>query len=112
MRVYIKKGDIFSVAIDEKHVNFFQYIADDLTQLNSAIIRIFKEIYPKEKIFDWSEIVKGEVEFFTHTFVRNGVKYGYWQKAGHSSEIGVVFDPASILHRIKTGKFDGFYPSF
>jgi len=88
-RVYIKKGDIFSVTIDEKHVKFFQYIADDLEQLNSAIIRVFKRVYSKADVLDLNDVVKGEVEFFTHTFVRNGVKHSYWQKVGKASEIGV-----------------------
>ena len=159
-RVYIKKGDIFSVPIDEMHVKLFQYIADDLEQLNSAIIRVFKRVYSKEEILDLNEEVKGEVEFYTHTFVRNGVKLGYWQKAGKTSEIGVcdiffrdsgdygnpkikisedwhvwkinqpsipvgklegdyqkakigvVISPDSIVHRMKTGKYDFVYPSF
>ena len=28
------------------------------------------------------------------------------------SEIGIVFNPKSIVHRIKTGLYDGFYPDF
>ncbi len=28
------------------------------------------------------------------------------------AEIGIVINPASIVHRIRTGKYDGFYPDF
>ena len=159
-RTYVKIGDIFSVAFDEKHQKIFQYIADDLTQLNSSVIRVFRNIYSKEEVLDWNELVKNDVEFYTHAFVRNGIKLGYWQKVGRSSEIGtcdvffrnssdygnpkieisenwyvwkinqptvrvgklegeyqkaeigVVISPDSIVHRMKTGKYDFFFPSF
>ena len=159
-RTYVKIGDIFSVAVDEKHLKYFQYIADDLTQLNSSVIRVFRNIYSKEEVLDWNELVTNDVEFYTHAFVRNGIKLGYWQKVGRSSEIGacdvffrnsddygnpeikisenwyvwkinqptvrvgklegeyqkaeigVVISPDSIVHRMKTGKYDFFFPSF
>lgn len=88
-RIITKIGDLFSVEIDEKQVKFFQYIANDLTQLNSSVIRAFKKIYQKDEIPDWDEVAKGEVEFFTHTILKNGIKLGLWKKVGSSSEIGV-----------------------
>jgi hypothetical protein len=88
-RIIIKIGDLFSVEIDEKQVKFFQYIANDLTQLNSSVIRAFKKIYQKDEIPDWDEVVKGEVEFFTHTILRVGIKLEHWKKVGKSSEVGI-----------------------
>jgi hypothetical protein len=89
VRIITKIGDLFSVEIDEKQVKFFQYIANDLTQLNSSVIRVFKKVYQKEEPLDWNEIAKGNVEFFTHTILRVGIKLGHWKKVGESSEIGV-----------------------
>lgn len=41
-------------------------------------------------------------------FTRVGKLEGENRKA----EIGVVMDPESIVHRMKTGEYDGFYPDF
>ncbi|MEO0627577.1 MAG: hypothetical protein AAFY91_11365, partial [Bacteroidota bacterium] len=41
-RVITKVGDIFSVEIDQWHKKFFQFVALDLLQLNSDVIRVFK----------------------------------------------------------------------
>lgn len=37
-------GDIFSVQLKNKRKKHFQYIGNDLTQLNSEVIRALKEI--------------------------------------------------------------------
>jgi hypothetical protein len=87
-RIITKIGDLFSVEIDEKRVRFFQYIANDLTQLNSSVIRVFKKIHQKEESPDWNEVIKGEVQFFTHTILKIGIELGHWKKVGKSSEIG------------------------
>ena len=44
IRSNTKLGDIFCVKIDENNKKYFQYIANDLTQLNSDVIRAFKRI--------------------------------------------------------------------
>jgi len=42
-------GDVFCVYIDETSKKYLQYIANDLTQLNSDVIRAFKTKYLKDK---------------------------------------------------------------
>lgn len=165
-RAVTKIGDVFSVKIDDNSKKFFQLIAFDLTQLNSDVIRAFKQIYPINTNPDLSEIVNGEIEFYAHCVTKWGVKLGFWEKVGSTStvgelkhilfrdtndygckvgeepikvsknwyvwrindadfkwvgklkgenqkaEIGVVMDPESIVRRMKTGEYGGFYPSY
>lgn len=61
-----KVGDVFSVKLDDRSKKYIQYIANDLTQLNSDVIRAFKTGYPIEAKPDLSLVVKGEVEFYAH----------------------------------------------
>ena len=161
MRVSIKIGDIFSVKVDDEHVKYFQFIITDKTQLSSDVIRAFKDLYPAGSSVDLMTIISGEVDFYTHAFIRVGCKMGYWEKVGHhlevgrtdhilfrnsgdygnptikisndwwvwninheqkrvgkllgdntKAEIGVVMDPESIVHKMKFGFFDGFYPEY
>jgi hypothetical protein len=164
-RVYTIKGDVFSVKIDENHKKYFQLIAYDLTQLNSDVIRAFKEVYPINENPGLSDIVKGEIDFYAHCVTKFGVKLNLWEKVGNikdtgdislalfrgtsdygkkidgkrieisnnwyiwrinedfkdvgklegenrKAEIGVVVNPYDIVERIKTGKYNFFYPGF
>ena len=165
-RVITKIGDVFSVKINDSHKKFFQLIAFDLTQLNSDVIRAFKEAYPIEANPDLSAIVNGDIEFYAHCVTKFGIKLGLWERIsnikeigkldhilfrgtsdlGHKvgeepirvsynwyvwrigdknftrvgklegenqkAEIGLVINPYSIIDRIKTGKYKGFYPDY
>jgi hypothetical protein len=88
-RVIIKFGDIFVVKFDD-YQKYFQYVADDMTQLNSRVIRAFKEKYPVGSVPDLVEIALGEIEFYAHTSIRPGIKLGFWEKAGKAPIIGDV----------------------
>jgi Immunity protein 26 len=161
MRINTKIGDIFCVEVDNGSNMFMQFIASDITQLNSDVIRVFKKKYPKNIIPDLAEIVKDEILFYAHCVTKWGIKLRYWIKIGNISEvgdltnilfrdtsdygnvevkvsskwwvwkineeqkfvgtlkginknaeIGIVMDSQSIVSRIKTGKYDGFYPEF
>ncbi len=164
-RVNTKIGDVFSVKIDDQSKKYLQYIVNDLTQLNSDVIRAFIKVYPIDTNPDLSEIVKGEVEFYAHCVTQWGIKLGFWEKVGNvadvgiidhilfrdtndcgskpgeqievsynwyvwkigdsdflrvgklkgenrKSEIGIVISPDSILHRMRTGKYDFKYPKY
>ncbi|MBL7812919.1 MAG: hypothetical protein JNL57_11895 [Bacteroidetes bacterium] len=87
-RANTKIGDVFSVKIDDKSKKFFQYIVSDLTQLNSDVIRAFKEVYPINANPNLSEIVNGEVEFYAHCVTKLGLKMGYWESVGNISNVG------------------------
>ena len=42
----------------------------------------------------------------------NFTRVGELKGVNRKAEIGVVMDAESIVHRIKTGEYDGFYPGF
>lgn len=96
MRDITKIGDVFSVEIDNKHKKYFQYVVNDLTQLNSDVIRAFKEIYPIKANPDLSEIIDGNVEFYAHCVTKLGIKMKFWEKVGNIVEVG---DYKKVLFR-------------
>jgi hypothetical protein len=95
-RVNTKIGDIFSAQIDNKNKKYLQYIANDLTQLNSDVIRVFKTIYPIDSQPALSDIVKDEVDFYAHCVTKWGVKLRFWNTYGNSNDVGSL---SQILFR-------------
>ncbi len=91
-RTNTKIGDIFSVNIDGSNKKYFQYIVNDLTQLNSDVIRTFKKVYSINANPSLSEIVNGEVEFYAHCITKLGLKMGYWEKIGNTANLGEFDD--------------------
>jgi len=89
-RVITKIGDVFCANIDGKHKRYLQYIVSDLSQLNSDVVRIFKKKYPLETNIDLSEIIKDEVDFYSHCVTSAGVKKGLWEKVGNIREVGKI----------------------
>ncbi|QQS40022.1 MAG: hypothetical protein IPM63_11690 [Acidobacteriota bacterium] len=87
-RIYTKKGDIFEAEYSEAEVKYLQYITNDMSQLNSDVIRVFKQVYKKGRTPELNEIVEGEVEFYAHCVVKWGVKLGFWEKIGNHPEVG------------------------
>lgn len=96
--VITKIGDVFCVAINEQYKKYLQYIVSDLTQLNSDVVRIFKELYPIDAEPDLKEVVKGDVDFYAHCITSMGVKKGLWKKVGNVMDVG---DARHILFRNK-----------
>jgi len=88
-RIVTKIGDVFCVEVDGKYKQFFQYIANDMTQLNSSTIRVFQKEYPMEYKPVVDEIVKDEVMFYAHTVLKFGIQEGVWYKVGKSKELGL-----------------------
>lgn len=89
-RTRIILGDIFEVKIEDNSKKYFQYIADDYTQLNSCVIRVFNETYRLEEMPTLDQITHGKVEFYSHTIIRLGIKNGAWKKVGNSKNVGIV----------------------
>jgi hypothetical protein len=87
-RVLVREGDVFAARIDEDTRKYFQYIADDRTQLNSRVIRVFRKTYRIEEPADPAEIVSGEVDFYAHVVIRWGLQMNLWEKVGNVKEIG------------------------
>ena len=88
-RIVTKIGDIFCVKIDDKRKAYFQYISNDLTNLNSSVVRVFKTRYPIDQKVDLDEVVKDEVQFYAHTLLRQGIEDGVWEKVGKSKNLGL-----------------------
>jgi hypothetical protein len=88
-RTVIRLGDIFRVKCDDCY-KYFQYVADDMTMLNSRVIRVFKEKYPLDEIPELTEVVKGEIDFYAHTSIKLGIKMGLWEKVGSAPVFGEI----------------------
>jgi hypothetical protein len=85
MRIQI--GDIFEVKLDGNKKQHFQYVANDVEQLNSSVIKVFKTKYDIGESLDVKHIANDGVDFYAHVFLRNGVKMGFWNKIGRVSEV-------------------------
>ncbi len=88
-RIVTKIGDIFCVDFQDGTKGYFQYIANDRTQLTSSVIRAFKTHYPVDMKISMDEIVQDEVAFYSHTILRAGIVENAWYKVGKSQELGV-----------------------
>ena len=89
-RIVTKIGDIFSVTLDNGNKRFFQYIANDLSCLNSSVIRVFRREYPAEYQLIPDEVVNDEVDFYVHTVLKCGIADGAWLKIGKCKDIGNI----------------------
>lgn len=95
-RIVTKIGNIFCAEIDGKYANidgkykvYFQYIANDMSQLNSSVISVFKRRYPLDANPKMDDIVMNEVAFYAHTVLRAGIDVGAWYKVGKSDNLGL-----------------------
>lgn len=86
-RIITKIGDVFCTEFDNGTKVFFQYIANDLEQLNSSVIRAFKTHYPIYKEIGIENIVKDDVDFYAHTVLRPGIEKNVWYRIGKSSNL-------------------------
>ena len=93
-RIVTRIGNVFCAEINGEFKRFFQYVANDLTQLNSSVIRIFKTHYPMDYKPVIEDIIKDEVEFYAHTILKAGILFNAWYKVGTSKEVGEVYKNA------------------
>jgi len=87
-KIVTKIGDMFSVECDAQNKKYFQYVANDLSMLNSDGIRVFKTSYSAVEQPDPKKIVADAVEFHAHVVIKWGVEMGLWHKVGHCGDIG------------------------
>lgn len=87
-RIVTKIGYIFCVEIEGQHKRYFQYIANDLSQLNSSVIRVFKRKYPMDYVFNADEVIDDEIDFYAHAILRIGILENTWYKVGKHSNVG------------------------
>jgi hypothetical protein len=89
-----KIGDIFQVRIDPSAIRYFQYVADDMTQLGSNVVRIFRGSYAPDEPIDVARLTEGDIDFHAHVFLGIGLKKKLWHKVGHApppSDLDILF---------------------
>jgi len=87
-------GDVFEVRMNDSTKRFFQYMANDETQLNSDVVRVFRKAYGMNESPDLLSVTKGDVDFHAHVFLGIGIKQQFWKKVGHEqppSDVDVLF---------------------
>ena len=99
-RVVTRIGNIFSIEIDGEYKCYFQYIANDKTQLNSSVIRMFKKRYMLKENPSMDEIVRDDISFYAHTILKVGIERGIWSKVGTCKDIG---DTENICFKLYDG---------
>jgi hypothetical protein len=90
MRKRTRIGDLFAIKLDDWKLKFMQYIADDFTQLNSSVVRVFQSAYDADAVPDIDTIIDGEVELYAHCVLKWGVDQGHWEPFGNSQTLGTV----------------------
>lgn len=88
-RIITKIGDVYYADLGNGWKGYFQYVAIDQTVLNSNVIRVFKKRYKTDENPSIEEIIKDEVQFYAHTFLRPGIYFDYWHKVGKSNDIKI-----------------------
>jgi len=88
-RIMTKIGDVFLVKL-ENYQRYFQYVANDMTMLNSSVIKVFTEHYPLGSSPDLTEVVKGKIDFHAHVVLRWGIDLGFWEKIGKEEVAGKI----------------------
>ena len=83
-----KIGDVFEIALRENCKVYMQYVANDVTQMESEVIRVFSRRYASNEVVEVEDIVDDDVAFHAHTFVHLGAKEGRWTKIGNSQKLG------------------------
>ena len=81
-RIITKIGDIFCAPLDGKTKKCFQYITNDISQLDSSVIRVFKTSYTLGSTLDIDTIVNDKVDFYSHVVLRWGIEANLWHKVG------------------------------
>lgn len=71
------------VKITENSKRYFQYIVNDLTQLNSDVIHVFETEYPLTKEVDLKDVINDDVDFYAHCVTKLGLEMKIWQKVGN-----------------------------
>ena len=89
-RVVSRPGDVFKVSVNNQYDIYFQFVIDDVSQLTSSVIRVFKKHYEMNETPLIEDVVNDDVAFHAHTTISLGVRLGLWQKVGKSSNKGNV----------------------
>lgn len=67
---------------------YFQYVANDLTQLNSDVIRCFEVDFDPTEEVDFERLIDCPVQFYAHCVIKLGLKMGLWRKVDSVEDVG------------------------
>ncbi len=81
-RIVTKIGNVFCTEINGEYKSYFQYVCNDMNQLNSSVIRVFKSRYSMDYEPVLEDIINDEVAFYAHTILRDGIEFNVWYKVG------------------------------
>lgn len=99
-------GDVYCVEIDGNYKSYFHYVCKDSSDLNSALIKGFRERYPMDYNPDINEILAGETAFYIHTFIKVGILDNVWYKVGHKN---ISKEEESIIAELVFGNISEVY---
>ena len=85
----VRIGDGFCAQL-EIGKRYLQYVANDQTQLNSDVIRVFRTHYPIDANPDLKNVVKDKVDFYAHVFLGFARKLKCWDRVGNVTDVGRV----------------------
>ena len=102
MRINVKIGDIFEIPLNGRGYSYFQFVARDVNHLSADVIRVFKSKYDHRPTIE--DIISDNIDFYSYTFLKSGVKFGNWIKIGHKDDVG------SIDIWFKDSMDYGYYP--
>jgi hypothetical protein len=88
-------GDVFRFSASEGATVYFQYVAKDLSQLGSHVIRVFAPIHGTDMTSQIEKIVAAPVQFHVHVALGVGTRHGVWEKIGRAP----VLEPIDVLFR-------------
>jgi hypothetical protein len=89
MTKHLKIGDIFEVVLTDDTRGYLQYIANDQTQLNSDVVRVFGYEGRRDSSKNFESILESDIDFFAHVHdVKVGEKDNLWNKIGNSNNLG------------------------
>ncbi len=83
MRVYKRINDIYEVELPDCK-RYFQFLGSDSSLLGGNVIAIFRDRHDKSASPEVNDIIKGPVEYYSHTNINYGVELGLWKKYGNA----------------------------
>lgn len=91
----LKLGDVFCVSVDAATKGYFQYVADDVSQMSSHVVKVFGERYPITTEPPLTSVVQGSAAFFAHVIIQFGLRSGLWSRVGNAP----YAPPTDVLFR-------------
>ncbi|MGD0505461.1 MAG: hypothetical protein ABSD02_22290 [Steroidobacteraceae bacterium] len=73
-----KLGDVYRISLTDGNFGFMQHVANDATQLGSAVVLVLRKTYPPSATFAFEkELVRDG--FFAHVFLKAGKILHIWE---------------------------------